>query len=368
MNSFQSWVVSFAIFLMAPFGYTNTFNIAAIVATGDHQSPSAREKICVYEGMVKNAMSRGLPVRLKLFDNERSPLKSEEAAHLIVATDVNVVLGSLISSEALPAAEVLENAEIPFVVNGTTPELTMGRSQVVGLFANDYTQAVILAEYAEALKPKHVIIVQNASIKYSIFLASEFAAQLLSRLPDTRITTESIFKNYPLFGRLANIIVNENPDIIFTPLYNPNIAQLYNALDEAGNTAELLGSDSVGGRSEFYNFIGTKSKNFNLLFVRNSSGKYVGDSELFYQIHEEACRPVGIKPSYVGAAAFDVINSVLKMVELYGVVPRSDVVKKLKAQPYFGLLGQSSFQQGGTRKTLYLFKVGEGENELVKNL
>jgi len=368
LKNITVWLLFSFILTVSPSVVAETFQIAAIVAKGDHQSKSAREKICVYEGVVQHAKKRGLPVSIQFYDNERSPMQSEVVAYEIATTDANVVLGSLLSSEALPAAEVLERAHIPFVVNGTTPSLTNDRNHVVGLFANDYMQAAVLAEHAASLNPKRVIIIQNASNQYSTFLAKEFASQLLARVPEARVTAEAIFKNYPLFDRLAKTIVDDKPDVIFTPLYNPNIAQLYVALDKAKNKALVLGSDSVGGRKEFYEMIGSQSDLFNLQFVKNSSGNYSGEYDLFKKIHKDSCGPKGISPSYVGAAAFDIIYSVMRMVERDGIVPRNEVVESLTSETYKGLLGASEFQQDGTRKTLYLFEVGQGTNDFVSDL
>lgn len=319
-----------------------------------------QEMNCITQARVDDARQEGLRISYEQIDTRRDPIAIAQAAKKIVEEKkFDAVVGTIVSAESVTASKVLGTGGIPFVVpTGTHPDITKNNPFALRIPFNDYRQAGLLAKLtASELKPKRISIVRNASNLYSVFLAKEFAEQILRLSPKTIVTTHSILDDSQDYTGLVQKIIADESELVFAPVWEPQVASLHAILVSKNRKLVLMTSDTIDGRASFLKLLGPLSPSIRFIFSNYWNNKLEGPfAKKFIALHQKHCRNYPV--SRVSVAAFDAINLVIEAAKLGPTRNRGEFVKRMKDLKLKGLTGTLTFDSSNdAQKPLHLFEI-----------
>jgi branched-chain amino acid transport system substrate-binding protein len=343
------------------------FRIAALYSQGrldysiDTYGPEA---ICITQAAIKDAQKHGMDVSLEIVDSQWSAVQTSKAAAQVVRGKYDAAVGTIASAEALVASQVLNEAKIPFIApTATHPGVTKGKSYVVRVLFNDYRQASLLAKLtATELRPKKIAVVRNISNPYSDFISKRFSEDMGLLAPTVPILDFPIIDNFNGFKQLVTKIVIEKPDLIFLPLWEPQVASVYAELVQAKAKMTVLASDTIDGKEGFIKFLQPMPDSLPFIFSSYWDGKLDGPrGEVYQRLHDAYCKQD--PPSRVSAAAFDAISLILEAIRADPKIKKAQLVQKIKALNYVGLTGPMRFDSDGDpMKPIELYTIKDGKS------
>lgn len=187
----------------------------------------------------------GRPIELSVCDNASTPEGSVSCANRFVDEGVVAVLGSGASSQAIPAAEVLQEAGIVMITPSSTNNATTQIGDYIFRVAyNDEFQGAVAAEYMyNDLEARRVAVFRQQDDDYSFGLAGFFS--------DTfqELGGETVVVDYTAgtvdFAAQINDIRAFNPDAIYTPGFCTELAALLPQLLQQGFDVPMMGGDGT---------------------------------------------------------------------------------------------------------------------------
>lgn len=346
------------------------FKIAAVFDLNERGPSSSLEKQCIFEGIKEYAISEDLNIEFVFYDNHRSIAGSINAAKNIVEDSADIVIAPLKSSEAIPLVAELIQSGIPIVVTGTNQKLFESNKNVFGFLGSDIDQAKVLAQEVSYRGAKKVGIVYNSASQYSVSLKDKIFGNILSLSPLLDIDQFEIHSNFRNFQSLAQNLVLGKYDVIVTVLFNPDIAFLHRELDLLHSASLILGTDSTGGRKEFYTLSGGRSNYFQHIFIKNQPAILTGEfNHIYSEIFMTYCASNVSNRTYISALSFDVAHFVIQLIRKNSTKKdfRDQVSELLKSNEYRSLLGRDYPLIEG-RRALFLYEIGAQTNEYLKEL
>ena len=187
----------------------------------------------------------GRPVELSVCDNQSTPEGSIACANRFVDEGVIAVIGTGGSSQAIPAAEVLQNAGIIQVTPSSTNNATTQIGDYIFRMAyNDEFQGEVAAGYAaNEIGAQSVAIFRQQDDDYSVGLAGFFQENFEEMGGETIVV--DVTANQVDFASQINEVRQFNPDAIYVPLFCSEAAPLAVQLRQQGFTdVPLLGADA----------------------------------------------------------------------------------------------------------------------------
>lgn len=188
----------------------------------------------------------GRQLKVLVEDNKGEPVESANAVRkLIDINKVDIIIGSVASSNTLASAPIAQAAKIPLLTPASTNEkVTMTGDYIFRSCFTDNFQGVVMAKFAyETLsKRKAAIIVDNSS-DYSKGLQSVFKAEF------TRLGGAVIEDNYTYtqkdtdFRSLLRKVKAASPDVVFLPGYYSEVGLILKQAREMGLEMPFLGGD-----------------------------------------------------------------------------------------------------------------------------
>ncbi len=342
------------------------YTIGIIVGkTQTKTSTSNHEKICILKSLAKKVANENLT--FVFVKNDRTAIGSMKAAQKLIDERIDLALLPLVSHEAQAAATVFREYNIPFVTTATSIEVIKSSDNALSIMSSNQNQAFILARYyLENYKGKSVHVMVNLSKRYSITLSKEFIRNVTMLYPDANIMEHKFTKT-----KINNIVSKIKPgDVVFAPLYNPNIALLYMAFAEKEKKGiTIIGPDSIGGRKEFYNIIKSHSNLVDLRFLKNWDGVVKGVNKNNVTSYVKAyCS--GKKNTFLTTYSYDLLNFVLDRIDkLSSNSTAKDTISILKRSKYQSVMdgGVLVFNEGNyNRKPMYMYQVTENGNKLIE--
>ena len=187
----------------------------------------------------------GRPVELSVCDNSSTPEGSIGCANRFVDEGVVAVIGTGGSSQAIPSAEVLQDAGIIQI----TPSSTNNATTLIGDYIfrmayNDAFQGDVAAGYAaNELGAQRVAIFRQQDDDYSFGLAGFFQDNFEALGGETVVV--DVVANQVDFASQINEVRTFGPDAIYVPLFCSEAAPLAVQLRQQGFTdVPLLGADA----------------------------------------------------------------------------------------------------------------------------
>lgn len=199
------------------------------------------------EAALELLRSEGLeyPIELSVCDNQTTPEGSISCANQFVDEGVAAVIGTGGSSQAIPAAAVLQEAGIVMVTPSSTSNATTQIGDYIFRMAyNDSFQGRVAADdaYFET-EGRRVAVVRQQDDDYSFGLAGFFSDEFAALGGETSIV--DIVANQVDFSAQINDIRTFRPDMIYAPIFCAEAVPLVQQLRQQGFAdTPLVGADA----------------------------------------------------------------------------------------------------------------------------
>ncbi len=350
----------------ASFADTKPFRVAGIYpdhTIGHFNCTCGLEGACITEAAITRARKEGLNIAFTLVNKDWDIFKTIEAAEKVVSQHFDVAVGTLVSSDALAAAPILESGGIPFVVpTATNPDITAGRKLVTRIPFNDRRQALLLGRLAVSeLRAKRVVIIRNTSTKYSDFLGTEFAKVVRRLNPRIEVRDYPIVEGFTDFKGLVGRFLSTNPDLIFVPIPQSQLASIYVELVNRKAALTMLASDTIEGKPKFLEMIAPTSELIQFIYPKHWDGTYSSpESARYLSLHKKYCAKY--TPSMTTMAAYDAIELVIRALKIDPDARGEELIKIIRSISYYGMTGPIKYgPDGDPVKPLELYKVKDGD-------
>lgn len=347
------------------------FTIGVIVGQKSSvSSTSNAEKMCILKNMYEDARRENRDIKILFEENDRSARGSVEAALKLVNEKADIVLLPLISNEAEPAADILMRNRIPFLTTATSESVIKNNKLALSLLPENSHQAnLLVAYYLKSYQGRRVHVVTDASSHYSIKMGKMFIQKLVERRPDVQFDEHVLrFRDFN-FNDVSNVSFLHDGDVIFAPLFNPQIAMLYTWLSGLGvKNISIIGPDSIGARSEFYDIVGDLHENVNLYFLKNWNGELKGPYKNTLNSYVRTYCP-DKKSTFVTTYSFDLINTILQNYSALKDVRGEKLISLLRQVHYITAMDGSIYHFGETgynKKPMYLYKASNKGNIFIE--
>jgi len=156
-----------------------------------------------------------------------------------------VVIGGMLSRNAIPMAAAAEEAGTPMISPGSTHPLTTREKRFVfRVLFTDPAQGAILARFARnEIRAARAAVLFDRSDEYSRGLAANFR-EVFTALHGVLAADESYVRGQEDCAAQARAIAASRPDVLFLPNYHNEVPRQVRQLRDAGLRAALLGGDS----------------------------------------------------------------------------------------------------------------------------
>ena len=290
----------------------------------------------------------GRPVELSVCDNASTPEGSVACANRFIDEGVVAVLGTGGSSQAIPAAEVLQDAGVIMITPSSTNNATTQIGDYIFRVAyNDEFQGAVAAEYlyGDDVGARRVAVFRQQDDDYSFGLAGFFDDAFKAAGGETVIVDYTA--GTVDFAAQINDIRSFNPDVIYTPGFCPELASLIPQLLQQGFTQQLkMGGDGTddaqcpdGGGAAFNGFRFTAFAEPEQL---SSDPEAAARAAAFRQSFDES-QPDGTFNGFTLAGA-DAYNVIIAAIEAAGTTETGAVRDSLAAlENYPGVSGPITF-------------------------
>lgn len=185
-------------------------------------------------------------VELVVEDNHDDPKDAVSAANkLIDDNSVVAIVGPQASRNAIPVAEVAENAKIPMISPwSTNPDTTREKQYVFRVAGLDSLQGRILASFGyRDLKTRRVAVLFDEDSAYNRGLAEIFAAAFKND-GGRVVAYESYKKGTQDFRKQLARIKDSDAELVFLPNYGTEIPVQVKQAREVGITTPFIGGDT----------------------------------------------------------------------------------------------------------------------------
>lgn len=359
------------VLIITPFAAVAHHDLTIGVIVGKNKnrtSTSNQEKMCILKNVADNFVRKQHSLKFVFVQNDRTAIGSANAAKELLESDVDLALLPLVSKEAEIAADILSEKGIPFVTTATSTSVIKPGASGLSIMPSNLHQANLLAAlYLSEYQGKTLHVVTNQSNGYSKSISQSFIKEVVSSSPNQEI----IQHNYTsvLAPSIAKAI--GEGDVVFAPLYNPNIAILYTFLAEEDRHISIIGPDSIGARKEFFDIIGNTSEKLELKLLRNWDYVLKGDrSDELVSYVKTYCYEK--KSTFLTTYSFDLINFVLSRVkEIPNDATGKEVIETLKTSDYVTAMDGTSMSfdsDGYMKKSMYLYEVKDNSVHLVTSI
>jgi len=290
------------------------------------------------------------PIKMVLVDNKSEKVEAANAvARLIEYEKAVIIVGSSMSSLAIPGSEVANKAGIPIMgTTATNPLVTLGKPYSFRVCFIDPFQGAVMANFAvNNLKAKTAVIIQDIASDFSVGLSNYFRQAFIKLTGDPKSVLGVI--SYQTgdqdFTAQVTYAAAKKSDVVFIPAgaYGDG-ALIVKQGKEMGITGIFLGADTsevpefleIGGKAlEGYYY----STHFDAAAITTPAAvKFVKDFEEKY----------GKAPSSYAAMGFDAISLAIDAIKRAGSTDPKAIRDALAVtKDYEGVTGMITLDENG---------------------
>ncbi len=295
-----------------------------------------------------------------LIEDSESKAESAVAAatRLIVDEQVHALIGPQASVEAVPAGQVANDRETPMISPwSTNPDTTFDRPWVFRAAFLDPFQGPVVANFVQS-----EFGAQSAAVLYDI--ASDYPKGLAENFRDAAIENgieivgfESFTTGDTDFSSQLTSIIQQNPDVLFTPQYYNEVPLIVQQARSLGYENPIVGSDSWG-TPDLIELCGEDCEG--LYFSTHYAPDIATEvGQAFITAYEAE---YGAKPDDVAALTYDAFQLLYRAIEDAGSLERADIRDALAQIALFeGVTGVMSFdEQGDPIKCAVIIQIKDG--------
>ncbi len=195
------------------------------------------------EGTLKN----GDKIKLIYLDNAGTKAQTADATNMLIAKDkVTAIIGALTSSNSLVVASIVKKSHIPTVAPvATDARVTRANPYMDRACFIDAFQGKVGAKFArKVLKAKTAVVVTDKTQAYSAGLSKQFIKNFKK---DGGKIVKRVFisSGDKDFKAVLSTIKAAKADIVYTPIYTPEMALLVRQAKQLGIKERYLGGDGL---------------------------------------------------------------------------------------------------------------------------
>ena len=300
------------------------------------------------------------PIKLFIEDNEDKAESAAAAAQkLISQNNVLAIIGPNASGNAIPAAQICEDAGVIMISPwSTNPKTTEGKKFVFRACFIDDFQGQVMAKFArDTLKAPTAAVLYDVASEYNKGIA-EFFKKFFEAAGGKVVAFESYTKDDKDFSSQLTIIKAANPGVLFLPNYYNEVPLQVQQARRLGITCPIIGSDSWGS-AELLPLGGADlegcyfSTHYAPDIATPTAQKFIQDYAAKY----------GKKPDDVAALTYDAMGLLDAAITQAGSLDRQKVRDALASiKEYQGVTGQMKFQgTGDPIKSAVILQIKNGK-------
>ncbi|MCD6129157.1 ABC transporter substrate-binding protein [Candidatus Bipolaricaulota bacterium] len=309
------------------------------------------------EGLVPTEVL-GRPIKLVYYDARTEPVEAANGATRLIETEgVVAIIGTMCSGPYLGAAEICQNAGVPFIGPTTTNPLTtqVGDCCFRACFKdNDQGPVAAYLAYQE-LGARRVAVVIDVAQAYCVGLGKYFS-QAFKALGGQVVATLYCRTGDRDFTAQLTEIARANPDLIYTPNYYTEVALMARQARDLGLTQPILGADGcyapelieIGGEA-------VEGIQFTTFWHEEAASTEIG--KRYAQVFREK---FGKSPDAFGALAVDCYMLIVDAIQRAGEATPEAIKEALKTADLEVVTGRTIMTPEGDPLKDFVFLKVEG--------
>ncbi len=333
---------------------------------GDNSAKLAVEEINEAGGIL------GKKVELIPYDDKSSPEEAVKAVTRMIEVDeVDAIIGSLHSGNIQAAGDILEEAQIPLMGTGTSPQwLEQGWTYLFRSTLNTYYSSLSAVEICKRLDLSTMAIFHSQD-EYGkngkdnmIKLCEEYGI-------DIKVVESMKPGDTDFTGQTSNIVAS-NPDVVYIIATTDNLPQMVKQVRSSGFDSYIVGEQSLG-MPEVKEIAGKGSDKivFGACFVMPTKSPDEASTPELVTFFENYQKRFGeMCPSEVGVRCYDGMYLLKEAMEKAGSVDGTAVRDALyEITNYEGLQGTFDFSDktGEGLKESRLYITMDGKDILIED-
>jgi branched-chain amino acid transport system substrate-binding protein len=186
-------------------------------------------------------------LKLEVSDAGSQTAQSASLTSKMATTDAVATIFGVVSSGALAAAPVAQQAKMPLVaVQSGTAGVVEAGDYVFRTTAPSQTYAELQASYFQTQGYKNVAVVYNKEVPNGVDL-NKLYNKLADKYGYTIVDNEAVTNADTDFTAVASKVADSNPDAVVIAIQGPQGPGLVTSLRRAGYTGEIGGSAGTSG-------------------------------------------------------------------------------------------------------------------------
>jgi len=297
-------------------------------------------------------------ITLIIVDNQDNEQETAAAVQKLINQDnVVAIIGPQASRNAIPAANIAENAGIPMISPwSTNPATTAGKSYVFRVAFIDSFQGQVMARFTfEEFGGEKIAVLYDIASDYNKGIA-EIYKKIVEDAGGKIVAFESYTTGEEDFSEQLQRIKDSGATLLFLPNYYNEVPQQVQQAKELGITATFIGSDAWSGIQE---------ENLDLLEGSFFSTHYSPDianeaAQIFIQSYQQSYNVV---PDDVAALTYDAFGLLFQAIQTQDEANPEAIRAGLAAtEAYSGITGTMEYRgTGDPIKSAVILKIENGQ-------
>ena len=297
-------------------------------------------------------------ITLIIVDNQDNEQETAAAVQKLINQDnVVAIIGPQASRNAIPAANIAENAGIPMISPwSTNPATTAGKSYVFRVAFIDSFQGQVMARFTfEEFGGEKIAVLYDIASDYNKGIA-EIYKKIVEDAGGKIVAFESYTTGEEDFSEQLQRIKDSGATLLFLPNYYNEVPQQVQQAKELGITATFIGSDAWSGIPE---------ENLDLLEGSFFSTHYSPDianeaAQIFIQSYQQSYNVV---PDDVAALTYDAFGLLFQAIQTQDEANPEAIRAGLAAtEAYSGITGTMEYRgTGDPIKSAVILKIENGQ-------
>ncbi|MDD4505496.1 MAG: ABC transporter substrate-binding protein [Sulfurospirillaceae bacterium] len=196
-------------------------------------------------------LKNGDTIKLVLVDNKGDKVETATATTRLISSDKVVgIIGALTSTNTAQVIAITDKKQIPVISPvATNDKLTEQKEFANRVCFTDSFQGAVVANYAtKDLKLKTAVVVVDQAQVYSLGLAKAFT-EAFKKAGGTIVKEIKVSSGDKDFKAVVSQIKTANPDMIFLPMYHPEVSMITRQAKQIGLVKPMFSGDGVANQT-----------------------------------------------------------------------------------------------------------------------
>lgn len=247
---------------------------------------------------MRPTLNNGDSVKIALIDNKSDKIEAANGMQKLISSEgATAVIGALTSTNTMAITKIADENKTPLIAPVATNVLvTKGRDYVSRVCFNDSFQGVVASDYIyDTLKAKKVVVITDVKNDYSIGITKVFKRAFKNKGGEI-VSNPRISQGDTDFKAMLSTIKNENPDVIFFPIYSSEAALIAKQAKQLGITTPFMGTDGMAADDVFFSAGGDSVEGFIGTALYSADAPKTNDlakefAKKYHEIYNESVHP-----------------------------------------------------------------------------